>query len=148
VDAIILDFPDPHHLETAKLYSVEFYKLLALNLKQGGMLVTQATSPLYDPDGFGCIRQTLQAADFNVCSYHVEMRSFGQWGFHCGSLTTKEEDIKQTLWNWNPQLPLKWLDGETMRGGLCWRPGFLDGFKNTPINDLFHLPLMQLYQHQ
>ena len=145
-DAIVLDFPDPHHLGTAKLYSVEFYKLLRHNLSKGGVLTTQATSPLYNKDAFGSIRQTLIAAGFGVCSTHVEMASFGQWGFHIASANLTGAEMKKFLWDWQPELKLNWVNQESVRGSLCWRPNFIESFEALPVNDLFHLPLAGLYR--
>ena len=64
------------------------------HLKPGGALITQATSPLYDRKGFWCIGKTIESAGFQVASLHVEMISFGQWGFH---LATKHLSSKQMV---------------------------------------------------
>ena len=43
----ILDLPDPRTLALSKLYTVSFYRLALSRLSASGVLVTQATSPLY-----------------------------------------------------------------------------------------------------
>jgi spermidine synthase len=146
-DAIILDFPDPHHSATAKLYSLQFYKLLKENLSPKGLLITQATSPLYDPRGFGCIRRSLEESDFEVLSLHVEMASFGQWGFHIAHPDLSEADMKQRLLNWQLEQPFKSIDQHSIVAAITWPPRFFNAFNALPANDLFHLPLIEFYPH-
>ena len=150
-DAIVLDFPDPHHIETAKLYSLQFYKLLYFNLKPHGALVTQATSPLYDPNVFACIRRTLEEANFQVESLHVEMRSFGQWGFHIAMPKSESRDelsMKEHFKTWTPPVFVSAFDAESLLGAFAWPPHFEQLITSQPINDFLTLPLFQLYEHQ
>ena len=44
-DLIISDLPDPNHEGLTKLYSVQFYNLLASRLNPQGILSVQSTSP-------------------------------------------------------------------------------------------------------
>ncbi len=81
-DVIILDLPDPRTLALSKLYTVSFYRLLISKLSATGLLVTQATSPLYAREAFWCIHDTISAAaDLQVRPYHAYIPSFGDWGF-------------------------------------------------------------------
>lgn len=88
-DVIIIDLPDPNSETLAKLYSVEFYTLCIRRLRQDGVIVTQATSPFFATDAFWCIFQTLGYQEvksllFNrlhPVAYHVNVPSFGDWGF-------------------------------------------------------------------
>lgn len=151
-DAIVLDFPDPHHIETAKLYSSQFYKLLRYNLRNHGVVITQATSPLYDPKGFRCIGNTLQNAGFDIEAIHVEMRSFGQWGFfvakpHGGSAQLFNTWSQDHWQNWSLHPSIKSFDKTSFRAALTWPPGFKDSIDRAPINDFLKLPLFQLYEH-
>jgi spermidine synthase len=147
VDAIVLDFPDPHHSSTAKLYTVQFYRLLKANLNPNGLLITQATSPLYDPRGFGCIRQSLHESGYGTLSLHVEMASFGQWGFHIAQVEASETTLRERLLNWPLNLKLRSVDANSIIGAITWPPGFFDPLEALPPNDLFHLPLIQFYPH-
>jgi predicted membrane-bound spermidine synthase len=149
-DAIILDFPDPHHIETAKLYSLQFYKLLRYNLKPHGAMITQATSPLYDPKVFACIRRTLEEAGFSVDSLHVDMRSFGQWGFHIALPKDKaihQKSVKEHFNQWEPPSFVSSFNRESLMGAFTWPPHFDQLIRNQPINDFLTLPLFQLYEH-
>ena len=80
-DAIVVDMPDPDSPATAKLYSQEFYGLAARALAPGGRLVVQAGSPYFAPQAFWCIGATVAAAGLSVTPYHVDVPSFGDWGF-------------------------------------------------------------------
>ena len=80
-DAVIVDMPDPDSPPTAKLYSQEFYGLVARALAPGGRLAVQAGSPYFAPDAFWCIAATVESTGLSVTPYHVDVPSFGDWGF-------------------------------------------------------------------
>ncbi|MBC8104146.1 MAG: polyamine aminopropyltransferase [Cytophagales bacterium] len=78
---IVADLPDPNNEGLAKLYSREFYRLLHRRLGRGGVLVTQATSPLFARDAFWCVAATAESAGFTTAPYHTYIPTFGDWGF-------------------------------------------------------------------
>ena len=80
-DAVVVDLPDPDQPATAKLYSQEFYGLAARALNPGGRLVVQAGSPYFAPEAFWCIEATVEEAGLRATGYHVDVPSFGDWGF-------------------------------------------------------------------
>ena len=80
-DAVVVDMPDPDAPATAKLYSQEFYGLAARVLAPGGRLVVQAGSPYFAPEAFWCIDETVAATGLRTATYHVDVPSFGDWGF-------------------------------------------------------------------
>ncbi|MCP3868805.1 MAG: polyamine aminopropyltransferase [Gammaproteobacteria bacterium] len=81
-DVIIIDLPDPRTPALSKLYTVSFYRLLLSRLSAGGVMVTQATSPLYARKAFWSIHDTIAAAgDLQMQPYHAYIPSFGEWGF-------------------------------------------------------------------
>ena len=84
-DVIIIDLPDPNNESLSKLYSVEFYKLAARVLAPGGTLVTQSTSPFFGRAAFWCIHHSIEAAGLHTEAYHLEVPSFGDWGFNLAS---------------------------------------------------------------
>jgi len=95
-DVIIVDLPDPSSGALAKLYSKSFYALCARRLREGGVIVTQATSPFFAPEAFWCIIKTIESA-VNTDSgldglipvpFHVNVPSFGEWGFVMASRNT------------------------------------------------------------
>lgn len=85
-DRVILDLPDPHNEVLGKMYSVEFYRMLARLLRPGARVVTQGTSPFHTREVFSSIRATMLAAGFRMLSYQLNVPSFGQWGFHLAAL--------------------------------------------------------------
>ncbi|MFZ5889771.1 MAG: polyamine aminopropyltransferase [Myxococcota bacterium] len=80
-DVAILDFPDPTNYAVGKLYSLEFYRALAARLTPHGLIVVQATSPLFARSAFWCIEHTLRASGFQTLPYRAFVPSFGEWGF-------------------------------------------------------------------
>jgi hypothetical protein len=49
--------------------------------RPGGRLVVQAGSPYFAPEAFWCIAATVEAAGLRTTPYHVDVPSFGDWGF-------------------------------------------------------------------
>ncbi len=80
-DTVIVDMPDPDSPATAKLYSQEFYGLVARALAPGGRLAVQAGSPYFAPEAFWCIASTVESVGLAITPYHVDVPSFGDWGF-------------------------------------------------------------------
>jgi spermidine synthase len=60
-DVVIIDLPDPHNLSLSKLFSRSFYTLLARHLHADGLMVTQATSPVFATQAYWSIANTLAA---------------------------------------------------------------------------------------
>ena len=73
--------PDPDDAATAKLYSVEFYGWCSAILAPGGRMVVQAGSPYFAPKSFWSIEKSVAAAGLATVPYHVDVPSFGDWGF-------------------------------------------------------------------
>jgi spermidine synthase len=82
-DVVVVDLPDPDNEDLAKLYSVEMYALLARRaLAPGGRVVVQSGSPYFAPEAYWSIERSLRAARLRSVPYHVDVPSFGDWGFH------------------------------------------------------------------
>ncbi len=103
-DAVVIDMPDPDSTATAKLYSEEFYSLARRVLAPGGRVVVQAGSPYFAPRTFDCIDATVRAAGLRTTPYHVNVPSFGDWGF---VLAQVGEEPALAL---DPPEPLRFLD--------------------------------------
>lgn len=107
-DLIIVDLPDPNNESLNKLYTNVFYRLCRKNLSATGAMAVQSTSPYYAKEAYWCINKTLEAEGFNVMPYHVEVPTFGDWGFQ---LVTKDTlDIKAISIN----VETKFLNDETI----------------------------------
>jgi spermidine synthase len=112
-DAVIVDLPDPDETATAKLYSVEFYTLLRNVLAPGARMVVQAGSPYFAPRSFWCIEGSLRAAGFATQPYHVDVPSFGDWGFVLtGALPAVPADAP----------PLRFLTPDVLRAATVFPP--------------------------
>ncbi len=84
-DVIIVDLPDPNNDSLNKLYSNIFYRLCGNSLTEDGIVTVQSTSPYYATKAFWCIHETLKSEGFYVKPYHLQVPSFGDWGFNMAS---------------------------------------------------------------
>lgn len=110
-DLIVADLPDPHSTELARLYSREFYRLVADNLAPEGVFVTQATSPLYAREAFWSIHATVARVFEHTRPYHLLVPSFGDWGFVVASRRPLDP-ATATL----PALETRYLDPRVFKG--------------------------------
>jgi len=108
-DVIILDLPDPNNISLSRLYSQTFYKLLKGHLSKSGVMVTQASSPIFSHRAFWSIKKTMQSTKLYTQAYHTYVPSFGEWGFvlvsHFPIDFTKKEPLKN----------LKYLNKDVMQ---------------------------------
>ncbi len=119
-DVVIADFPDPEDPGTAKLYSVEFYGIVAQRvLGPGGRLVVQGGSPYFAPEAFWGIDATLRAAGLATRPYHADVPSFGDWGFLLAA--TGPEPPALHLPDPAPE-PLRYLSAEVLRAATVFPP--------------------------
>lgn len=80
-DVVVADMPDADDVGTAKLYSVETYGLIRRSLAPGGRVVVQAGSPYFARDAYWTTASSLRAAGLNPTAYHVDVPTFGDWGY-------------------------------------------------------------------
>ncbi|MFZ3590697.1 polyamine aminopropyltransferase [Bacillus sp. DJP31] len=80
-DVIIVDLPDPNNESLNKLYTLEFYSLLRNHLQPGGSLIVQATSPVFAAEVYWTIDHTIRATGLHTENLHLDIPSFGNWGF-------------------------------------------------------------------
>jgi spermidine synthase len=99
-DVIIMDLPDPNDLALGKLYTKSFFKLAGRRLASDGTIAVQSTSPFFARDAFWCIVNTISSAPvknsengtFETYPYHVNVPSFGEWGFTLASPKNLDTD--------------------------------------------------------
>jgi spermidine synthase len=89
-DVIIIDFPDPSSIELNKLYTKQFYLKLKNLMNENTKVIVQATSPYHAKEAFLCIGRTLNAAGLKTVPLHMNIPSFGEWGWYIAS---KSKDI-------------------------------------------------------
>jgi spermidine synthase len=99
-DAVIIDLVDPLVGGPAvRLYTKEFYQLVKKVLADGGVMVTQATSPVLYQRMFAIILNTISSVFSVARAYATYVRSYnGLWGFVFGSdrgdpLSLKAEEV-------------------------------------------------------
>ncbi len=82
-DVIIADLADPIEAGPAyKLYTKEFYEKVKRLLDEGGVFVTQATSPTHTTYTHAVIYNTIKTVFKHTAYYHVYVKSFdSMWGF-------------------------------------------------------------------
>lgn len=145
-DVIIIDLPDPNDLQVSKLYSRNFYQLIAQKLGAEGVMVTQATSPFFAREAFWCIKQTLatvsspirQDSTLYTLPYHAYVPTFGEWGFVMAA-------TKKIKWqNKKPKVPVKFLNAETLQRMLLFSPDIAE--LETDVNSLQNHSLTYYYE--
>lgn len=92
-DVIIVDLPDPNNESLNKLYTKEFYSLLRNHLSPEGAAMVQATSPLFATEVYWTIDETIASTGMYTENFHVDVPSFGNWGFVMAS--RKPIDVKE-----------------------------------------------------
>ncbi|MBI5525092.1 MAG: polyamine aminopropyltransferase [Deltaproteobacteria bacterium] len=114
-DVVIADLPDPSSHALARLYSTAFFSLAFRRLTDRGAFVTHATSPFFAREAFWCIQRTMAeagrasaAAAFRTHPYHVNVPSFGEWGFVLAS----RRDIEPSALA--PSVPTRFLDAKAL----------------------------------
>ncbi|WP_270179573.1 polyamine aminopropyltransferase [Alkalihalobacillus sp. CinArs1] len=94
-DVIISDLPDPNNESLNKLYTWEFYSLVRNHLKPEGAMMVQATSPVFATEAYWTISKTIQETGLHTTNLHVDVPSFGNWGFVLGTRTkVNSEDLR------------------------------------------------------
>lgn len=123
-DVAIIDLPDPRSIALSKLYSRQFYGLLAERMTSQGIVTTQAGSPFFAREAFWSIVGTLESSrnpllpsgGLSVRPYHSYVPSFGDWGF---VMASPEPVPTRTL-----PLPsgLRFLTEKTWRAAMVFGP--------------------------
>lgn len=96
-DVVLVDLPDPNNEVLNKLYSNVFYRLCKNSMTPDGVLAVQSTSPYFATKAFWCINKTIESEGFNVLPYHLEVPSFGDWGFNIASLVPINKEFEYTV---------------------------------------------------
>ena len=115
-DAIIVDLPDPDTPVLGRLYSAEFYGLVAGALAPQGLVVVQAGSPFSTPTAFWRTVSTMQSAGYAVTPYHVHVPTFGDWGFALG----RRGDSAPTPAMPADAPPLRFLDSQVLQAATVF----------------------------
>lgn len=123
-DVVIADFPDPDDAALAKLYSVEIYGLIRRVMAPGGRVVVQSGSPYFAQKAYWSVAASLHAAGLASTPYHVDVPSFGDWGFHLAAISRPSLQL-------HPPAQLRFLDAATLRAAATFPPD-----RRRPSGDL------------
>lgn len=146
-DLIVIDLPDPKSIDLSRLYSKEFYKLCERQLRENGMLITQAGSPYYAPEAFWCIEKTIATAGFHTLPLHNQVLSMGEWGWVLASKNHSGEKMKAELrQNFKPLDSAAWLNTDAVFMMSSFGKT-MDAHKNPEINTLLNPVLHQYYRN-
>jgi spermidine synthase len=120
-DVVIVDFPDPDDQGLARLYSAELYGMVRTRvLAPGGVAVVQAGSPYFAPDAFWSVGRTLQLAGWRGRPYHVDVPTFGDWGYWLASPARTTRTAPALSVGAPPPPGLRFLDDATLRAAATF----------------------------
>ncbi|GAA1999210.1 polyamine aminopropyltransferase [Brevibacterium samyangense] len=118
-DVVIADLPDPDGEATAKLYTIEFYGLVAAHMAPGARMVVQSGSPYFAAEAYWGIGESVAEAGFATTPYHVDVPSFGDWGYHLAQLGSTAPELAVP-----PDVPadLRFLTPEVLDASTVFPP--------------------------
>ncbi len=139
-DAVIADLPDPSTVSLARLYSFEFYQLVHSRLTQGGVFVTQATSPFFASRAFWSVVATLESSAFtHVMPYHAYVPSFGDWGFVAAS-DTEFADASTRI-----DVPTRYLSSQVVACSFNFAPDQQQYRHRAPVSTMDNPEVLHSY---
>ena len=139
-DVIIIDFPDPNSEVLNKLYTNVFYNYIKYNLTENGVMACQSTSPYYARKSFWCINKTIKTQFETVKPYHLQVPSFGEWGFNLAYNGKSEmEDL---------QVETKYLTKENIDSLFIFGKDELIDFEKIEENNMFKPTLITYYNEE
>lgn len=136
-DVIIADLPDPNNTSLARLYSKEFYHLVASHLARTGIFLTQATSPFFSNKAFWCISNTIKATGMSTNPYHAYIPSFGDWGFVMAS------KMKLSIDKIKIKVPTRYLEDGIVRNLFIFTKDLID--KNPQVSTIDKPVVLRYY---
>lgn len=139
-DVIIIDFPDPNNESLNKLYTNVFYNYIKANLTEDGVMVCQSTSPYYAKKSFWCINKTIKSQFKNVIPYHLQVPSFGEWGFN---VAFNAENERKEL-----QVETKYLNSENINSMFNFGKDEIIDINSIEENNMFKPTLITYYNEE
>ena len=136
-DVVIIDLPDPNSETLNKLYTNVFYNYIESIMNKDGVMVCQSTSPYYAKNSFWCIYKTIDTQFENVKPYHLQVPSFGEWGFNLAY--NGKANLKEL------QVDTKYLNKENINLMFNFAKDELAELDKLEINDIFKPKLIEYY---
>ena len=141
---IVIDFPDPSGLETARLYTREFFTLLSEGLTDNGCYSIQSSSPLFQRKVFLSVRKSMEAAGLKPASMHINMQTFEEWGFHIGCKNLDSAEVQSKLQGFDHENLTLWLNRDALQASLLFGKDTFNDYESIPINELERLSILDL----
>jgi len=138
-DVILVDLPDPNDESLNKLYTKTFYAYLRNSLAPDGYISIQATSPLFAREVYWTISETVKSTGLHVVNYHVDVPSFGDWGF---VLASRDKISVEKI---NIKVETKFLSNDMVKGLFYFGKDQMKPDK-VEINTLNKPVIIQLYE--
>ncbi len=139
-DVIIIDFPDPNNENLNKLYTNVFYNYIKANLNKNGVMVCQSTSPYYAKKSFWCINKTIKSQFDTVIPYHLQVPSFGEWGFNVAF--NGENQIKDLV------IETQYLNSENINSMFVFGKDEIISLDKIEENNMFKPTLITYYNEE
>lgn len=139
-DVIIIDFPDPNNESLNKLYTNVFYNYIKANLNEDGVMVCQSTSPYYAKKSFWCINKTIKSQFETVIPYHLQVPTFGEWGFN---LAFNGENERAKL-----QVETQYLNEDNIDSMFNFGKDEMLDINSIEENDMFKPTLITYYNEE
>lgn len=135
-DVIIVDLPDPRHPNLNKLYSDLFYSRLFNLLSGDGAMTVQSTSPYHAKKAFISIGKSIAVAGFSVQQYHMNVPSFGEWGWSIG--TKRGAPPLQRIKTSEKSIPVdyQWINQRLIESAFTFSERFFDLANTVEINHI------------
>lgn len=140
-DVVIVDLPDPNNESLNKLYTDTFYRLIGNHIAEDGVFVVQSTSPYYAKKAYWCINKTIKSENFHVVPYHIEVPSFGDWGFQLVSkkpISMEDVDV---------MVDTKFLNESTLSKMTIFAKDEIIDLNTIEINRIFK-PVLSMYYEE
>lgn len=139
-DVVIVDMPDPNNEALNKLYTNVFYRLIKNHLSPIGVMAVQSTSPYFSSKAYWCIRKTVESEGLYTSGYHINVPSFGEWGFTIASrVPFAPEDVKLRVKD------TRFLTEDTLRSMFYFAADEIADMDSIEINTINHPVLLQYY---
>jgi spermidine synthase len=148
-DIVIVDFPDPSGIELVKLYTKEFYLKVRRILSDGGMMVVQSTSPYHAKESYLGIGRTIEAAKFSTIPFHVNVPSFGDWGWFMAwkKDTMSKGYVMRKIESLEFNVETTFITPDVFRSSMVFGKGLLTS-KHTDINTLMNPVVLNYYLNE
>lgn len=139
-DVVIVDLPDPNNEGLNKLYTTVFYRLISQHLEEDGRFVVQSTSPYFAKKAYWCVNKTIMSEGLYVTPYHLQVPSFGDWGFQLVSkYDNQEASITFTK-------ATRYLNENTWAAMKVFGKDERIDLEKIDINTMFHPVLLAYYE--